>query len=107
MFVPDVRIHDAQHPRCQENRQHDLTFDLIHRDIFGLNNFFPTNCEDCVFCFNIASINLCFIAGYDSFQIVFILASMIQKFLTDGNVTVSLILCQKLWDKLLNCPMHL
>jgi hypothetical protein len=58
------------------------------------------------FHFHIVFINPCFTAGYNSFQKVFILASVIQNFLTDGSATVSLILCQRSWDKLWNYPMH-
>jgi hypothetical protein len=76
LFGPDVKIYDAQHPRCQETRQHELHFR-----------------------FHIVSINPCFIAGYNSFKEVFILDSVIQKFLADDNATVSLI-CQKSWGKL-------
>jgi hypothetical protein len=50
--------------------------------------------------FHIISVNPRFIASSNSFQKVFILASTIQKFLIDGSVAVSLILCQKSWDKL-------
>jgi hypothetical protein len=47
---------------------------------------------------HIVSVNPYFNAGYNYFQKVFILASTIQKFLTEGNMIVSLILCQNSWN---------
>jgi hypothetical protein len=48
----------------------------------------PFHCHD-------LSIIPWFIAGYNSFWEVFIIANVEQKFLTDGNATVFVILCQQ------------
>jgi hypothetical protein len=39
LFTPDIRIHDAQHPRCKKKKL-TFTFDLTRRAFFGLSEFF-------------------------------------------------------------------
>jgi hypothetical protein len=72
-----------------------FTFDLTRLAFFWPWQIFSNALWRQHFHFHIVSINPCFIASYNSFQKVFILASTIQKSLTDGNTTVSLILWQK------------
>jgi hypothetical protein len=41
LFVPNVRIHDAQHPRCKKKPvKMTSTFDLTRCAFFGLGEFF-------------------------------------------------------------------
>jgi hypothetical protein len=93
MCAPDVRIHDAQHPRCKKPSTW-LSRSTWPSALFRSRRIFSNLLWRLHFRFHIVSINPCFIAGYNSFQEVFILASAIQKFLTDGKATVSLILCR-------------
>jgi hypothetical protein len=94
LFAPDVRIHEAQYPVCQKKTVNvTFTFDLTRSQRIISNPLWRLR-----FRFHVLSINPCFIAGYNSFQKVFSL----QKFLTDGGSAVSLIECQKSWDKLGN-----
>jgi hypothetical protein len=50
LFDPDVRIYDAQHPWCKKKTVNmTCTFDLTCCTFFGLGEYFPTHCEDCIF----------------------------------------------------------
>jgi hypothetical protein len=106
LFDPDVRIHDAQHPRCKKKRSTRLSRSTWPAVPFRSRRIFSNPLWRLNFRFHVVSINPCFIAGYNSFQKVFFLVSASQKFLTYGNATVSLILCRKSWDKLWNYPIH-
>jgi hypothetical protein len=91
LFAPDIRIHDAQHPRCKKKTS---TYFHVRPDLprlFQSRRIFSNWLWTLHFCFHIVCINPCFIANYtrNSFQKVFILASVIQKFVTDGSATVS------------------
>jgi hypothetical protein len=92
LFAPDVRIHDAQHPRCQKNCQHDFHFRPYLLCLLWPRQIFSNLLWRLHFNFHIISINPCFIAGYNSFQENLILTSAIQKFWTDGSATLCLIL---------------